>query len=562
MADTLSSDVRQMYLKRLRALTSLPSSERRHEDLVKIAETTIHLCQFFRTLPDGMQEAMCRCITFETIPKGETIFHEGDVGEKFYVVVSGKVDVLVRGDASVKDTIERGPHAGLFVAVTLGSGDAFGEIALMRSEPRSATVAARTRCEVLTVTKDSFQEVLEQVYGTSLNDKLKFLNSLNILRGRPAKRIIQLAHFLNVSSHISGTVFYPDKDLRICFVVDGECRLRCAKEDRSLPSIDGGSHFYDTNTISRLGPGSWFGESCLFEDLKRNFTVETKVETTLFSIGKQEALKYLEPSVRHKMRDEALFRVEYYDGRQAGRLEHVENRKAKVDTEEINSDDESLSEPRGPTIQDRWRAKVLNTEVTDEGSEKFLLEHLRTLKEYTNESVSTNEDRWKAEGVHGFGFQQAREVASLPLRSFKSNKVQTGTPPRGQSSNQAPCRKERKVSMVSPDGKIGKDGNADVRKRLHLPWIHVASAELPVSALELSSSGSKLRTETSRVLSQSIPLKFSHSSPGPRKQRESVPVMSNFGVVKIPASEGVGPVQGQWGLLQVRRTTREAEDLD
>lgn len=556
MSDSLSSEVRQLYLKRLRVLASLPSSERRREDLVKIAETTVHLCQFFRTLPDGMQEAMCRCIMFETIPKGETIFQEGDVGDKFYVVVSGKVDVLVRGDATVKDVIEKGPNAGLFVAVTLGSGDAFGEIALMRSEPRSATVAARTRCEVLTVTKDSFQEVLEQVYGTSLNDKLKFLNSLNILRGRPAKRVIQLAHFLSSSSHISGTVFYPDKDLRICFVVDGECRLRCAKEDRSLPSIDSSSHFYDTNTISRLGPGSWFGESCLFEDLKRNFTVETKVETTLFSIGKQDALKYLEPSVRHKMRDEASFRVEYYDGRQAGRLEHVENRKAKVDLEESLSDDESLSEPRGPTIQDRWRAKVLNTDVTDEGSEKFLLEHLRTLKEYTTESVSTNEDRWKAEGVHGFGFQQAREVASLPIRSFK------GSPPRSQMLNQVSSKKDKKLSMLSPDGKVGKDANTDVRKRLHLPWIHVASAELPVSALELTSSGSKLRTENSRVLSHSMPLKFSHSTPGLKKQRESVPVMSNFGVVNIPASEGIGPVQGQWGLLQVRRTTRESEDID
>ena len=62
------------------------------------------------------------------MPAGEAVFHQGDPGDRFYVVVSGTAEVV--GD-------------GRPVA-SLGPGESFGEIALLRRVPRTATVRAVT----------------------------------------------------------------------------------------------------------------------------------------------------------------------------------------------------------------------------------------------------------------------------------------------------------------------------------------------------------------------------------------------------------------------------------
>jgi glucose-6-phosphate 1-dehydrogenase len=76
---------------------------------------------------------------------GETLIRKGDMGREMYVVVRGEVEVL---DDSGK------------VLATLRDGDCFGEIALLIHTPRTATVRAKTGCDLVALDKTGFSRIL------------------------------------------------------------------------------------------------------------------------------------------------------------------------------------------------------------------------------------------------------------------------------------------------------------------------------------------------------------------------------------------------------------------
>jgi CRP/FNR family transcriptional regulator, cyclic AMP receptor protein len=114
--------------------------------------------------PDEL-EAIDRLADEVTVPAGRTVMTQGDLGQEFALIVSGEADV-------VKD--------GVPVA-TIGAGDYFGEVALLDSITRTASVVART---------DLVLEVLDRRGFNTLLDDLPRL-SRSILKGL-AHRLAQL----------------------------------------------------------------------------------------------------------------------------------------------------------------------------------------------------------------------------------------------------------------------------------------------------------------------------------------------------------------------------------
>jgi hypothetical protein len=76
---------------------------------------------------------------------GDLVFAEGQPGNHLYVILEGEVDVLY----------------GAEVVAKLGVKECFGEMALLDSSPRSASVRARKDCELLAISRDDFQDLLD-----------------------------------------------------------------------------------------------------------------------------------------------------------------------------------------------------------------------------------------------------------------------------------------------------------------------------------------------------------------------------------------------------------------
>lgn len=85
------------------------------------------------------------------------IFKQGDPGDRFYIIRSGKVRVF-RKDPS-------GVEAGLSV---LGAGESFGEMALLTGEARSANVEAVEETHLMVLSKEQFERILKDFPGITL----------------------------------------------------------------------------------------------------------------------------------------------------------------------------------------------------------------------------------------------------------------------------------------------------------------------------------------------------------------------------------------------------------
>jgi glucose-6-phosphate 1-dehydrogenase len=80
-----------------------------------------------------------------SLAPGEIIIRKGDEGSEMYLICRGEVEV-----------VDSKGH----VQATLREGNCFGEVALLLSEPRNATVRSRTQCDLLVLEKTAFCRIL------------------------------------------------------------------------------------------------------------------------------------------------------------------------------------------------------------------------------------------------------------------------------------------------------------------------------------------------------------------------------------------------------------------
>jgi len=107
--------------------------------------------EMFAPLPAPTLEALAASLTRLEVPAGETIFRQGDHGDRFYIVNSGEIEIEIDGrEANV-----------------LGPGDHFGEIALLRDIPRTATARARKETQLYALDRDAFLGAVTGHAGSS-----------------------------------------------------------------------------------------------------------------------------------------------------------------------------------------------------------------------------------------------------------------------------------------------------------------------------------------------------------------------------------------------------------
>jgi CRP-like cAMP-binding protein len=104
----------------------------------------------FAELDAGQIQLIAAQLEEETREPGAVITRQGEIGETFYIIESGRVQVSVVQDGEEKVIARRGP------------GEYVGEIALLLKTPRTATVTALTPTQMLTLHSDDFERLVTQ----------------------------------------------------------------------------------------------------------------------------------------------------------------------------------------------------------------------------------------------------------------------------------------------------------------------------------------------------------------------------------------------------------------
>jgi len=98
----------------------------------------------FGYVPDPVLFEIASIVKDEEIPEGKTIIHKDDLGDCMYIVASGRVRV----------------HDGEQIITWLGEKDVFGELSLLDSEPRNASVTAVEETYLLRLDQNTFYELI------------------------------------------------------------------------------------------------------------------------------------------------------------------------------------------------------------------------------------------------------------------------------------------------------------------------------------------------------------------------------------------------------------------
>ncbi|MBF0430793.1 MAG: cyclic nucleotide-binding domain-containing protein [Fibrobacteria bacterium] len=234
----------------------------------------------FSSLTDDELKLLCKHLRLKKVPAGRNVIIQGEMGDTFYVLVSGKVDIVVEKDFGHPDIVE-----------TLGVGDSFGEIALLEDVPRTATVQTKSAVTLFELDKKYFNEFVVASSGgkekiTDLIRCGKMLMNTDMFASLSPGQIHSLVRNLKEESFKQeAVVFQQNEDGdRFYIVKEGRVKIERVEEEKTVLEVE-------------QGKGGCFGEIALIKNIPRTATVTALENSTLYYLTRQEFFEV----IRHNL---------------------------------------------------------------------------------------------------------------------------------------------------------------------------------------------------------------------------------------------------------------------
>ncbi len=162
-----------------------------------VSSTVLKSVPLFAGFPDEQLRALVSVVTRCSVPRGSMIMAAGDPIDSLYIVISGRLKVMM-SEADGKEVI----------LSILGPGEFFGEMGLIDDYPRSASVVSIEPCELFSVTKRDFKKCIVENVEMSMTVMRGLVRRL-----READRKIGSLAMLNVYGRVARLLLDMSEDV-------------------------------------------------------------------------------------------------------------------------------------------------------------------------------------------------------------------------------------------------------------------------------------------------------------------------------------------------------------
>eukprot|EP00887_Chlorella_sp_A99_P000268 scaffold13.g268.t1 len=225
----------------------------------------------FESLSIPAKQAIIRSMKPENYRAGEVIIQQGDpVANKFYVVERGTADVFLHRE-------EWGEERKV---ASYQPGKGFGELALLYSAPRAATVRATTDCKLWAMERTVYAAI-KRIHGEQVaREKRALLDRVPMLAvlGPDHKQLV--AEALELVEFRAGAAVFGQGDPADKFYV--------IRDGTAVVTQDG-------KEVARLGEGAFFGEHALSRDEPRASAVRADTYLVCYALGRAAFNELLGP---------------------------------------------------------------------------------------------------------------------------------------------------------------------------------------------------------------------------------------------------------------------------
>jgi CRP-like cAMP-binding protein/rhodanese-related sulfurtransferase len=240
--------------------------------------------RYFLSLSGGALEALSAKLEIVNSPKGTEIIKEGDVGDAFYFVRDGRLDVTM--------ATKSGLEAKLAV---ISSGQGFGEMSLLTGSSRFCTVRAATGVTLYRWSKNDFEEIvghepafrkmlLNKAEEFSEYNKIKVLQPFALLE--PDKMYAILARMIEKTYSLGEDIIVQGEKGDYYYIIkSGHVAVLQKKKGEQ-----------EARQVALLREGDAFGEEALIRSDPRNATCRAVEETTVYALDKVDFAQVMQTS--------------------------------------------------------------------------------------------------------------------------------------------------------------------------------------------------------------------------------------------------------------------------
>jgi len=330
----------------------------------------------FASLSDKERRSLIDAMILEIVPTGNVIIQQGGVGDFFYVVAEGQVNISVNGK-----------HVYL-----CARGGSFGELSLLYNCPRSSTCVANTECHLWKVDQKTFRYMLANNTASTQKYIQDTLRKVKILSDLEDNMLSRVADALTTVSFPKGEIIINKGDVGEVFYILREGTVK-------IHDIGFGDNQYADQF---LGPGEAFGETALLTEDPRYYSCTATSPCILLFLSRktfESTLGTLQSLMDHARNKRVLKRVPIFAN---SHFQPYEMTRLADKVEEIHFPKGTLLAQKGQPAEKNLyvirtgRVVVVNDNglISDLGSESYFGETVIQHEQITisRETITIEED--------------------------------------------------------------------------------------------------------------------------------------------------------------------------